>query len=45
MAASMRQRYVEAGDWWEAQRNAGLQVQETELPADLLECFQQMAET
>jgi hypothetical protein len=45
MAASMRQRYVESSDWWETQGNAGLQVQETELPADLLEGFQQTAET
>jgi conjugative coupling factor TraD (TOL family) len=39
MAAHMRQRYIEAGDWWEAQGDTGIQVQETELPADLLEGF------
>ncbi|GHU37573.1 conjugative coupling factor TraD, PFGI-1 class [Betaproteobacteria bacterium] len=34
MAARMRQRYVEAGDWWETQ---GENHQKMELPADLLE--------
>jgi conjugative coupling factor TraD (TOL family) len=36
MAAGMRQRYVEAGEWWEAHVDAGLR-QEAELPADLLD--------
>jgi conjugative coupling factor TraD (TOL family) len=40
MAAGMRQRYVEAGEWWEAQGEAELREvgrQEAELPADLLD--------
>jgi hypothetical protein len=43
MAASMRQRYVEAGDWWEDHGEAD--TQDAGLPADLLEGFEQTAET
>jgi hypothetical protein len=35
MAAGMRQRYVDAGAWWEAHGSAGFQ--DAELPADLLD--------
>ncbi|TCL02192.1 type IV conjugative transfer system coupling protein TraD [Sodalis ligni] len=41
LAGYMRQRYVEAGDWWDHQ--AGPQLQNTELPADLAEGSLQMA--
>ncbi|GKS83669.1 type IV conjugative transfer system coupling protein TraD [Acidovorax sp. SUPP1855] len=41
LAGYMRQHYVEAGDWWEHQGFAGLQ--DTPLPADLLDGFRHMA--
>ncbi|MFY3306301.1 type IV conjugative transfer system coupling protein TraD [Achromobacter ruhlandii] len=41
LAGYMRQHYVEAGDWWE---NQGLpSLQDTALPADLVDDFKQMA--
>ena len=40
----MRQHYVEAGDWWDNQGLPGLPgLQDSGLPADLLDDFKQMA--
>ena len=43
LAGYMRQRYTEAGDWWENQGTPGLQ--DGPLPEDLLEGFQHIVNT
>lgn len=43
LAGYMRQRYIEAGDWWENQGIPGLQ--DKPLPDDLLEGFQHITNT
>lgn len=41
LASYMRQRYVDAGDWWESQALSSLQ--DRPLPKDLVEDFKQLA--